>query len=325
VETLGQYLYNARTAKGIDLRDAAQQTRISIQYLKALEQEDFTKLPGEVFVRGFLKNYCRFLNLDESVVMKKYAELKPQPISPAAAQPSAEKPVVQEERKTRRETPLEPFVWGAVIAIALLVFLFRYLPPRPSAAIHPQAGGPAATAVVSQETASSQGIKPSKLYLEVVALEDTWLLVRTDDSPQKKAVLKRGDRLTWSAEERFLLSYGRLGAVSLILGGTELAVNGTKETVVRDLIVTRAGIVNQPAPIRQARPMKPKPVEQLQQALPGKPQIKEYQAKPPQQAISSEPPAPMVPAPAPSPSPSPLPTPTPAPAMPPATATPPAQ
>ena len=75
--TLGQYLLNARLAMDIDLRDAAQQTRISIQYLRALENEDFSKLPGEVFVKGFLKNYGRFLKLDESEVMKKYAELKP--------------------------------------------------------------------------------------------------------------------------------------------------------------------------------------------------------------------------------------------------------
>ena len=34
-----------------DLRDAAQQTRISINYLKALEDEDFSKVPGEVSVR----------------------------------------------------------------------------------------------------------------------------------------------------------------------------------------------------------------------------------------------------------------------------------
>ncbi len=41
--TLGQYLRSAREARGIDLRDAAQQTRISFNYLKALEEEDFSQ------------------------------------------------------------------------------------------------------------------------------------------------------------------------------------------------------------------------------------------------------------------------------------------
>ena len=272
--TLGQYLHDARLAKDIDLRDAAQQTRISIQYLRALENEDFSKLPGEVFVKGFLRNYGRFLNLDESEVMKKYAQLKPQPASPSTPTPTpnAENAVVPGERETPKETPIEPFVWGAVILILLLVFLFSSLPSRLSKDIQ-QPAGSTVPAVLSRENASAQGVKQEKLYLEVVAIEDTWLLVRTDDSPQKKAVLKRGESLTWSADERYLLSYGRVGALKLVLNGEELMVNGTKETLVRDLVITRAGVLNQPAPVRQARPMKPKPqpAAEPQQAQPQQP------------------------------------------------------
>jgi transcriptional regulator with XRE-family HTH domain len=271
--TLGQYLYNARLAKQIDLRDAAQQTRISIQYLRALEEEDFSKLPGEVFVKGFLKNYGRFLNLDESEVMKKYAQLKPQAASPATPAPNADIALVPDERETRKGIPIEPFVWGAVILILLLVFLFSSLPSRLSKKIH-QPAASTGSDVLSRETVSAQGIKQEKLYLEVVAIEDTWLLVRTDDSPQKKAVLNRGESLTWSADERFLLSYGRVGALKLVLNGAELMINGTKEAVVRDLVITRAGVLNQPAPVRQARPIKPKPqpVAEPQQAQPQQPQ-----------------------------------------------------
>lgn len=298
--TLGQYLLNARLAKDIDLRDAAQQTRISIQYLRALENEDFSKLPGEVFVKGFLRNYGRFLNLDESEVMKKYAELKPQPAPPSAPALSAVNTVVPEERETPKETPIEPFVWGAVIVILLLVFLFSSLPSRRSKNIQQPADSPStAPAVLSQETVSAQSVRQEKLYLEVTAIEDTWILVRTDDSPQKKAVLKRGESLTWSADQRYLLSYGRIGALKLVLNGVELAVNGTKETVVRDLVITRAGVLNQPAPVRQARPIKPKPAAQpqVQQAQEQKvqPQIKE-QAIPPQLSTSGEPSTPTAPA-----------------------------
>ncbi|HSB32914.1 MAG TPA: helix-turn-helix domain-containing protein, partial [Nitrospirota bacterium] len=92
--TLGKYLHDAREARGIDLRDAAQQTRISLQYLRALEEENFEKLPGDVFVRGFLKNYARFLRLDETEVMKQYAEMVQKPVPAGVAnqvQEAAEK------------------------------------------------------------------------------------------------------------------------------------------------------------------------------------------------------------------------------------------
>jgi cytoskeleton protein RodZ len=296
--TLGQYLLDARLAKDIDLRDAAQQTRISIQYLRALENEDFSKLPGEVFVKGFLRNYGRFLNLDESEVMKKYAQLKPQPAPLSAPAPDAvSSAVVSEERETPKETPIEPFVWGAIILILLLVFLFSSLPSRLSKDIQ-QPAGSTVPAVLSRETASAQGVKQEKLYLEVVAIEDTWLLVRTDDSPQKKAVLKRGESLTWSADERFLLSYGRLGALKLVLNGGELTVNGTKETLVRDLVITRAGVLNQPDPVKQVtRPMKPKsqPV-QAQPQLQGEQKPVVPLAPPSPAAVKADPLAPLRPA-----------------------------
>ena len=295
--TLGKYLHNARLAKDIDLRDAAQQTRISIQYLRALENEDFSKLPGEVFVKGFLRNYGRFLNLEESEVMKKYAQLKPQLASSSTPAPHSDDAVVPGERETPRETPIEPFVWGAIILILLLVFLFSSLPSRLSKDIQ-QPAGSTVPAVLSRETASAQGVKQEKLYLEVVAIEDTWLLVRTDDSPQKKAVLKRGESLTWSADERFLLSYGRLGALKLVLNGGELTVNGTKDALIRDLVITRAGVLNQPAPVKQVtRPMKPKsqPV-QAQPQLQGEQRPVVPQAPPSPAPVKADPLAPLRPA-----------------------------
>ena len=255
--TLGQYLHDARVEKKIDLRDAAQQTRISIQYLKALENEDFTKLPGEVFVKGFLKNYGRFLNLDEAEIMKRYAELKPKSAAAPSVPADSDKPaVVVPAQAGSKQIPIEPFVWGAVICVLVVVFLFASFPSKTPVDVQ-QAAVPGLPAVSAQTDTSSQGYPAEKLYLELVALEDTWILVRTDGSPQKKAVLKQGENLIWSADERFLLSYGNTGALRLMLNGAELAVNGPKANVVRDLAITRAGIVNQPSVIQQAVKRKP--------------------------------------------------------------------
>ena len=103
---------------------------------------------------------------------------------------------------------------------------------------------------------------PEKLYLNIVALEDVWVLVRTDSSPQKKATLKKGESVTWSADERFLLSYGSVGAAKLELNGKELVVNGPKNAVVRDLIITSAGVAFQKVESEKPKPRKPKPVTQ---------------------------------------------------------------
>jgi len=261
--TLGKYLRDAREAMGIDIRDAAMQTRISVNYLHALEEEDFSKLPGEVFVKGFLKNYGRFLHLEEAEVLKRYAALKPQTVTPPAPPADGEKTTVISEQgkvKKAREAPIEPFVWGAAIFILLIVFLLTSMPTNKHTG--------SSNVTVSAPTGTLQGVeqfqarRPDKLYLEVVALEDTWLLVRTDSSPQKKAVLKKGESLIWSADDMFLLSYSDVSAVRLLLNGEELAVKGTRGTVIRDLAITRAGITNQPLQVKQPRPAKPKPEPQ---------------------------------------------------------------
>ncbi len=278
--TLGRYLQDARNGRGIDLREAAQQTRISLQYLKALEAEDFSKLPGEVFVKGFLKNYGKFLNLDESEVMKRYGELKQKPAAAPAgaaqAQPepsiAAPEPVPAPAPEKHRSSklPVEAFIWAAGIIVILTALLFTALPGRhPKETRQAEAPVPASAPSGTGELASKSSstiIRSDKLYLEVVALENTWLLVRTDSSPQKKAVLNKGESLIWSADERFLLSYGSAGALQLRLNGQELTVNEPKNAVIRDLAITAAGIENRK--IEAEKTLMPKPKKPEQQTPP---------------------------------------------------------
>jgi hypothetical protein len=269
--TLGFYLRAAREARGLDLRDAAQQTRISISYLKAIEDEDFSKLPGKVFVKGFLKNYAKFLGLPEDEVMKRYGELGKPQTAPASA-PVPESPRVEQPRhvpETHAPAPepahpgrigVEPFLWAGAIVVGLVVFILTAMPAkRPD---HKEVGSTVSKATATdhvQTTLTSTGI-PEKLYLNIIALEDVWVLVRTDSSPQKKATLKKGENVTWSADERFLVSYGSVGAAKLELNGKELVVNGPKNAVVRDLIITSAGVAFQKVESEKPKPLKPKPV-----------------------------------------------------------------
>ena len=298
--TLGQYLSSARELKGFDLHDAAQQTRISILYLKALEQEDFAKLPGEVFVKGFLKNYAKFLGLPEQEVLKKYGELRftVAGATVAAPQPfAAEQVSVPQTPERPSKVSLEPWLWGTAIFISILGFLFMATPEKQPEPVAPLE---AHTAVLHSEmTGSAPAIRPEKLYLQIVALEDVWLLVRTDYGPQKKAVLKKDENVVWIADERFLLSYGSVGAAKLLLNGEELTVTGQKNAVVRDLEITAAGITS-----AKAAPMQPRVLTPRKQLVP-KPEPVAGQAMgthpAPQPEATTPAPAPEKPAPMPAP------------------------
>jgi transcriptional regulator with XRE-family HTH domain len=268
--TLGSYFRSAREARGLDLRDAAQQTRISINYLKAIEEEDFSKLPGEVFVKGFLKNYARFLRLPEDEVVKRYGEfMKPQQAAAPSAAPKtdSQKQVTAEIRtvdagsKLPKGLSVEPFLWGGVILIGIVLFILVALPSSPPVPERDRLTSSQVTPTDSLHTGTTGSANKEKLYLEIIALEDVWVLVRTDVSPQKKAVLKKGENITWSADDRFLLTYASVGALKILLNGNELTVTGPKNAVVRDLIVTATGIAFQKVESEQPlRPRKPKPV-----------------------------------------------------------------
>jgi len=290
--TLGAYLKSAREARGVDLHDAAQQTRININYLKAMEGEDFSKLPGEVFVRGFLKSYAKFLRLEEEEVVKRYQELQPATNATAAVpnqRGEAKKAPVPVEEK--RPFPVEPLAWGMSILIGMTVLLFIAIKDHPrTAVVHP---APHVPAEQVKEPALTPDSTPVKLYLEIIAQEDVWILVRTDVSPQKKAFLKKGESVIWSADERFLLSYGSAGAVHLLLNGAELFVKAPKGLVVRDLVITAGGIAEQKLQTQQpARKPKPKPQPgQSEQAQPAATQQPSPAATAPATTPASETPA----------------------------------
>lgn len=70
--TLGEYLQKAREEKGINLTEAAYQTKIREHYLNALENNQIEKLPSKTQGKGYLRIYAEFLNLDEKILINAF-------------------------------------------------------------------------------------------------------------------------------------------------------------------------------------------------------------------------------------------------------------
>jgi flagellar biosynthesis protein FlhG len=68
----GALLREIREARGLDLRDISEQTKIGLAHLSAIEDELFVKLPAAVYVRGFLTEYAKMLDLDVGRVLVSY-------------------------------------------------------------------------------------------------------------------------------------------------------------------------------------------------------------------------------------------------------------
>lgn len=111
METIGQYLRRTREERRMSVEEISRATRMPVVSVERIEADQFDELPGEVFVRGFLKSYARALNVSVDEVLARYtasrrvAWVTPLPIA------SPTKPA----RGGR---------FGVAIALVLLLFLF---------------------------------------------------------------------------------------------------------------------------------------------------------------------------------------------------------
>ncbi|MEM8530117.1 MAG: RodZ domain-containing protein [Chloroflexota bacterium] len=71
---LGEQLRAVRESQGISLSQAAVETRILQRYLVALEDGDYQHLPGDVYARGFIRNYAEYLGLSPEELMELYRQ-----------------------------------------------------------------------------------------------------------------------------------------------------------------------------------------------------------------------------------------------------------
>ena len=71
-EKIGQALKETRLGLEISLEQAAEETRIRLRYLQAMEDGDFGQLPSKAPERGFLRAYAEYLGLDTDTLNAEY-------------------------------------------------------------------------------------------------------------------------------------------------------------------------------------------------------------------------------------------------------------
>lgn len=72
MESIGKYLRSAREGRAMSLEEVSRATRIPVANLERIENDHFDDLPGEVFVRGFLRSYARAVSVSVDDVLARY-------------------------------------------------------------------------------------------------------------------------------------------------------------------------------------------------------------------------------------------------------------
>ena len=116
-EQVGQVLRAARLERGLDIEDVARQLRFAARQVTALEEDEYDKLAGGPFLRGFVRNYAKLLQLDEAPLLKLLEQSVPPPTAHVGRPPSEEIPFPSGQEYLKRNAVVGG---GIFLAITLL-------------------------------------------------------------------------------------------------------------------------------------------------------------------------------------------------------------
>lgn len=123
--TIGETFKQARKKMGLNLDEVAAKTKITKNFLEAIEGDELDRLPGEVYARHFLKIYSRLVKIDEDIVISEYHQqygVKPHSV---AHQEQTRRDDADFKRERRRNLLVVSVVVTVLVLVTLVVLYFN--------------------------------------------------------------------------------------------------------------------------------------------------------------------------------------------------------
>jgi transcriptional regulator with XRE-family HTH domain len=263
-------LKSARLKKGISLEQMAAKTRIDIKFLEAIDNGNFGFLP-ELYVKAFIKQYAKVVELDEDEVVKRYDDAKASklveddtPTSKPDEEPKVEEPKTEEKspevkkeisvpqveskedhtKTTQTPNPkknFRPLVYTSGIIIVIAIVLFSFLNKSSKIVVEEKPYDK-----VLEETKDRYAIQEDKkesenqtsnldsLVLQIAnvdSVDSAWVMIIYDDKTKEDFLLYPKRSKTVEALDNFKFTLGNSGVISLILDNHKLNFDGRRGAV----------------------------------------------------------------------------------------------
>lgn len=228
---LGDELKRAREAAGLSLRDMETRTKISVTALEALERDDFSRLPGGIFGRSFVRAYAVEVGADPESTVSRFVELLEQSEREAAERRAARRPEITQDdrqfldRQKRALILLRIVVALVVIGIIALVtwrvrLMFAGAPP-PSPAVTAPAPAIVPPAPADPVPVAPPVVQPTAavMVLELDVVGECWISVSVDGANPVGRLFHAGEQQRLEASREVLLDVGNAGALRLMIDG----------------------------------------------------------------------------------------------------------
>lgn len=224
----------AREARGVTLREISDQTRISMRYLEAIENNDYKRLPGGIFNRSFVKAYAKYVGFDEKEALEAYARtMREQGDEDEGDLPNYQPHVYTDSGSTR-----SPFVTLLLMALILAVLslgawaaLHWYNRRIAEAPNKPATTAPAAQPAnpTTNNTPAPQTLKAG-LNIQLKAKgARVWIRTQADEESRAETILEPEQTKDLTPQQSVTIEFAKVNAKSL-----EITINGRAANVPMD-------------------------------------------------------------------------------------------
>lgn len=242
----------------IDITEVETRTKIRAKYLRAIENEDWERLPGPVYVRSFLRTYGDFLGLDSRLLVDEYKR-RYQP--PADNEHHRTMPPPPRERERRQRGPLLPS-WAVIgmvlVAVVVVLYVVGNLSSNKSssggnrhARTHTTRRHRAGSPVGARTQPVTAPAKPAKVVLQLVPTSQVYVcLVDGAGKPLIPGVIySPGQTIPTKRSGKLLLTLGN-NSVQMKVNGSPVSVPASATSI--GYLLQPSGVSSLPVP-RQPR------------------------------------------------------------------------
>lgn len=246
MQTVGELLRLERERKKLTLKDVEASTNIRSAYLSAIENGNYSALPGETYVKGFIRNYANALGLNGSEYVDLYRN-EQRPVEEGVIPQKEEKTPSSPTASSTTEADPAPTSTSSTskwIVLALIVLIggggaWWYMSPKESSTPPPQAPKQSQPAPVQPQPQTS--VVPPALPTQPVAKSvviaakfnsRSWVQVLADEKEVFEGIPQIGTSMTWQADQKITIKVGNAAAVDLSHNGQPVGKLGESGEVV---------------------------------------------------------------------------------------------
>ena len=228
--SFGRYLKAIRIQKKIPIEAVADEIRISLWQLSLIEAEDHDRLPDEVYVKGILRAYAKCIGVDDDDIVDRYLINR----SVFHKSRQAEADLLNSGKKVLSRLILSLGLLTIIVVLSIYV-IYGFQTNQPSEA-DVYKSEVADNIKAGSKTMSMSDPSPvrmdQKLFLEIDAVEDTWIKVIIDGQEPVEYLMHPMDHIEMEASARINMLVGNAGGVKMRLNDKPVNIPGKSGEIV---------------------------------------------------------------------------------------------